>query len=346
MRRFAATLGMLALAGCGPATPTREAPAAPPRVRIAQVGGDAGGAVVAGVGTVALRRETQLGFTSAGRIARLTVNEGDTVRPGQLLAALDATTVSADMARVAAERDRATAEYRRSATLLKQGWVTAPRVESARAAMLAADAQARSAGFQRANAAIIAPGRGVVLARLAEPGQVVPLGTPVLVIGEEASGFVLRLPLSDRDAARLRIGAPAQVVLAALGDAPLTGRLVEIAGRADRATGSFAVEVALPDDPRLRSGQIGDARITATGAGPAAPVVPSAAVFAPRAGVAFVYVVDRAARRVRLRRIAIAETGDTGIRVTGGLRPGEWVAASRIDRLRDGMIVTPIRAAP
>lgn len=343
---LAAAMGAMALSGCGAGDAPEAAPtASPPAIRMAMVGGAGTEAAVTGVGTVALRRETQLGFTSTGRIARLTVDEGDEVRAGQLLAALDTTNVAADVASAGAERERAGAELRRSETLMRQGWITRPRLESARAALLAANARASAAGFQRASATIVAPGRGVVLARLADPGQVVPMGTPVLTVGEVASGYVLRLPLSDRDTARLGVGAPATVTLAGRS---LTGQVVEIAGRADRATGTFAVEVALPADPLLRSGQIGEARIVArakdAGAGGANLRVPPAAIFGARAGEAFVYIVDRAARRVRLRRVAIAEVGDAAVRVTRGVTPGEWVATSRIDRLKDGMAVAPLDA--
>jgi RND family efflux transporter MFP subunit len=330
------------LFGCGaqPAPVTSEKP----QVRIAQVGAEATIVKIESVGTVALQRETSLGFTSAGRIARLSVNEGDSVRAGQVLAALDATTTGADLAAAGAERDRAAAEYARSSKLLADGWVTRPRVESARAALQVAEARVRTASFQTRNAVIAAPGAGTVLARLAEPGQVVAAGTPVLVLGERASGFVLRLPLSDRDAARVRVGAPATVRLAAV-DGELAGQVREIAGRADRTTGTFAVEIALPDDPRLRSGQIGSASIIANGGSIEAIAVPPAAVFAPRAGQGFVYVVDLATKRVKLRRVTLAEASDSAIRVTGGLAKGEWVATSRIDRLTDNAAVEPIGAA-
>ncbi len=343
--RLRMILGVSALlASCGKPAPAPVEPAAPPQVRIAMVGGDTRASEVTGVGTVALQREASLGFTSAGRILRLNVNEGDRVRRGQLLAALDTTTVAADLARAQAERARAAAEYKRSETLIAQGWITRPRLENAKAALDSADAQVRAAGFQRANATIVAPGSGTVLARLAEPGQVVAAGTPVLVVGEEASGYVLRVPLSDRDAARLTRGAPAIVTLAALGDAPIKGQVVEIGGRADRATGTFAVEIGLPDDARLRSGQIGNARIVAGGAVEQVLRVPATAVFAARAGDGFVYVVDRARNRVSLRKVAIGEADDGGIRITGGLRRGELVATSRVDRLKDGMTIAPIGA--
>ncbi len=341
--RGAVTLGLVvALSACAKPVPKADSAPVIPQVRIAGVGIDQQQQRVTGVGTVALRREASLGFTSAGRIVRLTVNEGDAVRPGQLLAALDTTTVAADLARARAERERAEAEYRRSSNLMAQGWITRPRLENAKASLQAADAAVNSAGFQRTNATIVAPGNGRVLARLAEPGQVVAAGTPVLVIGEENSGYVLRVPLSDRDAARLTMGAPATVTLAALDNRAISGRVVEIAGRADRATGTFVVEVGLPDDPGLRSGQIGEVSITAGGATSAEIRVPAAAVFAPRAGEAFVYVVDRARRIVHLRKVSIAEAGDAGIRVTGGLSRGEFVAVSRVDRLKDGDRIAPI----
>ncbi len=334
--------GLILLAGCTKAEPKQQAAAGPPAVRIASVGAEQQAALIRGVGTVALRREASLGFTSAGRIVRLSVNEGDSVRSGQVLAALDTTTVTADLARARAERQRAAAEFRRSSNLMAQGWITRPRLENAQASLQAADASVSAARFQAVNATIVAPGSGVVLARLAEPGQVVAAGTPVLVIGEAASGYILRVPLSDRDAARIVAGVPAQVTLAALGNQPIAGRVIEIAGRGDRATGTFAVEIALPADARLRSGQIGEAVITAATQTVTALTVPATAIFSARAGEGFVYVVDRATRRVRLRRVTIADATDRGIEVTGGLSRGELIATSRVDRLKDGQVIAPI----
>lgn len=329
------------LAACGrPAATTTVT--APPQVRIAQVGVTVAPDTITATGTIGWRRETSLGFTSAGRIASMRVDEGDTVRSGQLLAALDTTTVGATAAAARAERTRAAAEYDRSAKLLAQGWVTRPRLDTARAALAAADANVRSAGFQARNAAIVAPGAGVVLARLTDAGQVVAAGTPVLVLGEVAGGRVLRLPLADRDAARVRLGAPATVRLAAV-DGTFNGSVVEIGGRAERATGTFLVEIGLPDDARLRAGQIGTVAIVASGNGSQTLLVPPAAIFAPRAGQAFVYVVDPIKKRVALRRVSIGDASDTSIRVTGGLRPGEWLATSRLDRLADAMAITPLR---
>lgn len=321
-------------------TPATE----PLAVRVAQVGADNSGDAVETAGTVALREETALAFTSGGRVARILVNEGDPVRSGQLLATLDVTPVSSGLDAALAEQNRAQAELRRLEPLMEKGWITRPRYEAAVAAAQSADAAVKAQRFAVDTARIVASGDGVVLVRPAEPGQIVAQGMPVLVIGQAASGFVLRAPLSDREAVRLERGAPARVVLEALEGEPLTGSVLELGSRADRATGTFQVEIALPPDPRLRSGLIGRVSITASPpVGVAASLlVPPLAIFGARTGEGFVFVLD-AQNRVRLRKVRLGETENGGVKVLAGLKPGEWVAIAALDRLKDGMTVRPER---
>jgi RND family efflux transporter MFP subunit len=342
MRLWIGMIGSVLLAACS-GDEAVKAPDAIIDVRVATVGSASTEGRISASGVVALRRESALGFTSAGRIVRLSVNEGDRVARGQLLASLDPTTTAAALASAEAERVRAEREYERSRDLFAKGWVPRPRVDSAEAALSVAQANVRSAGFQVANSRIVAPTSGIILSRLAEPGQVVAAGAPVILLGESSSGQILRLAVADRDAATLRTGAPVEVVIAALGDAAVTGRIIEIAGQADPATGTFLVEVALPTDSRLRSGQVGTARLLSAGAVDTRLAVPPQAVFSARAGQAFVYVIEGA--KARVRRISVDETDDHSVRVLGGLRPGERVAITGIDRLSDGERVRVLAAA-
>lgn len=341
--RFLALMLLPLAAGCS----NSSAPPPPPgplTIRAAQVGAGPAVDTVETAGTVALREETVLGFTSGGRIARILVNEGDRVRRGQLLATLDTTAIASGLDAALAEQSRARAEIRRLEPLMAKGWITRPRYEAAQAAAQAADAAVKAQSFAVDTARIVASGDGVVLARPAEPGQIVAQGMPVLVVGKAASGFVLRAPLSDREAVRLTRGAPARVTLEALEGAALAGSVLELGSRADRATGTFQVEIALPADPRLRSGLIGRASITSNpAAGASAPLLaPPLAIFGARAGEGFVYAID-AQDKVRLRKVQLGEASDHGVAVLGGLKAGEWVAVAALDRLQDGMTVRPER---
>lgn len=339
--RFPALLLLLLVPACSNAP---DPPATPLAVRVAQVGAWAAPDTVETAGTVALREETVLAFTSSGRIARIMVNEGDWVRRGQLLATLDVTPLAAGLDTARAEQSRARAELKRLEPLMTKGWITRPRYEAALAAAQSADAAVKAQGFALDTARIVAGGDGLVLARPAEPGQIVAAGIPVLIVGRAASGFVLRAPLSDREAVRLARGAPARVALEALDGPPLAGSVLELGARADAATGTFQAEIALPGDPRLRSGLIGRVSISASPPAGAAPrlLVPPLAIFGARAGEGFVYMLD-GQDRVRLRKVRLGQAEDGGVQVLGGLAPGEWVAITALDRLQDGMTVRPER---
>lgn len=337
-------VAVIALSACTPDTPAPVGAAGdkPIAIRVAEAVAATTGDTITTVGTVRLRREMDLGFTSSGRIAAIAVNEGDRVSRGQLLASLDATTVGADLAAAAAERTRASAELDRSKALFAKGWLTRSRLDAAEAAHRSAAAAANAAGYAARTARIYAPANGTILRRAAEVGQVVSAGTPVIAFGDASAGYVLQVPLADRQAATLDESGPASVRIAALGDTAIPARIVEIAGRADEGTGTFNVELALPASAALRSGQIGSAELNTRAAGRlAAVVVPTTALFAARAGEAFVYVVDPATNRVRPRKVIPGPPHDAGVILTAGLARGERVAVSGINLLSAGARVAP-----
>jgi RND family efflux transporter MFP subunit len=346
MRRVIVVCLSLAFASCSSPPPTKVEPKIFD-ARVAPVIAQSSIATLSAVGTVHLRRETSLAFTTAGRIARITVNEGDRVRKGQLLAALDTTTVNAQMAAATAEQVRTGNELQRSTALFKQGWVTRARVDNAKAAYDSAVAASRVRRFATDTAQIYAPSAGIILARSVEPSQVVGDGSPVLVLGEEAGGYVLRMPVADQDAAKIKVGAAAVVRIASLGAATVTGFVIQIGGRADPGTGTFEVEIALPSLAGLRSGQIGSADIvTADQSGALSLLLPSAALFAPRAGEGFVYVLAEGSNSVLLRKVAVSEARDGGLIVTSGVKAGELVVVSGVDRLSDKQKVRAVKRAP
>ncbi len=335
----------LALAGCKAEQSVTPSVDAPLKVSVVSVGQQAMPAMIEAAGTAALRKEIPLGFTSAGRIARVMVQEGDVVRAGQVLAVLDTTSVGASLAAASAESTRARAELERFRTLYAQGWLTKGRLEAAEAAARSADANVAARRFAVDTARVIAPANGIVLARTAEPSQIIDAGMPVVTLGDSSSGFVLRALLTDRDAVRIKAGIPAEVSFDALPDVKLAGRVIELGGRSDRGSGAFVAEIALPPDARLRSGLVGNARIAAPSAASAsAMVIPPTALFAVRADEGFVYVVGND-RKVRARKVTLGPLGPDGSNVLSGLSLGETIVTSSLDRLREGSVIDPVRAS-
>jgi RND family efflux transporter MFP subunit len=345
--RFAGVLiWTAALSSCNTAPDQKRATEETPTVRIALVQSASTVPEIKGIGTAAWRRETPLGFTTGGQIARVFVNEGDRVQRGQLLAILSTTPVEAELTAAEAEARRAASDAERLKGLYGKGWITKPRYETAQANAQASAAQVKARRFALETAKIIAPSGGVVLARLAEPTQVVAAGAPVVIIGEAAGGYVIRVPVNDRAAAVLNTGAPATIQFEALGATPLQGKIVEIGGKARQATGTFDVEIALPNVSGLRSGMIGVvSMIASTRVTNVRKFVPAATLMSPRAGEGLVYLID-GNNIARLRKVTLGETTDAGVEILTGLVGGERIALNGFEKIKDGSRVNPVMRTP
>lgn len=344
--RLLAVAPALALLACSSATPVADPDRDPEAVtvRLIRIGAGADMPERVATGTVRLRRETPLAFIEAGRITSIGVREGDRVSGGQLLARLDSVTFDSAVTAAEAEKARAAAELARQRKLLAQGWVAQARVDSAAATARAADAQLAGRRFSQQFASIHAPSSGIILQRLAEPGETLAAGTPVLVLGETGSGHVLRVGVAAADVSGLTAGTVADIRFRD-GAAPgMRGTVIEVAGRADPRTGTFQVEFALPDDASLRSGMIAEARWRNAGTQAGPTFVPATALFSVRAGEGFVWRLDSPSGRVGARLVKLGAVTDRGVTVLEGLVPGDRIVAGGVDRLVEGQRVRTVAA--
>ena len=71
--------------------------------------------------------------------------------------------------------------------------------------------------------------------------------------------------------------------------------------------------------------------------------IPASALFGVRTGEGLVYVVD-AKSRVETRNVAIERVTDDFVIVSGGLKPGDIIVTSGLEKLRTGSKVRAIKA--
>lgn len=335
----------LLLTGCGGGADGSAAKGASeaPVVTVVEVSRDGAAGTVRASGLVGYRRETPLSFKVPGLIARISVDEGDTVRAGQSLASLNLTEYSASVSETDALLRTAESQLARTKTLFEKGLVAQARLDDAQLAVDRAKAARQSTGFNRAQGVIVAPTGGVILRRSAEPSQNVGAGQAVLLLGEVNSGLIVRAGVSSQDAARIKVGDAAQVRLGA--GEPRTGKVARIAAKSDAATGGFDVEIEVTPIDGLRSGMVAEAAISASGGGEEGPIrAPVLALFDARADQGVVFVVDaqNVARRRPVQTVGVE--GDT-VLIVAGLNPGERVVSTGAAYVRDGQPVT-IAAAP
>ena len=236
-----------------------------------------------------------------GRIAQLEAREGDTVSAGQVLVRLDDSQVGARVTQARAAVTALEAQVRAAASREQQaqrdverfrglgaaGTVSVYELEQAELACSVARDQWRQAQAEERNAraalaeaesvladlTIRAPIAGTVTARMADLGEVVGAGTPLLTV-VDLDRLYLKVYVPEIEIGRLRLGLPARVHIDAFPDQPVPATLRYIAAQAeftpkevqtrdDRVKLVYAVRLYLAANPdhRLTPGLPSDAVI-------------------------------------------------------------------------------------
>lgn len=343
---LAALLMTTALAACDGKART-EATTPPTPVEAARVAAPGAAGSVTGAGTLERRREMALSFRIPGVLTAMKVEAGDRVSAGQLVAAIDPAGVDARQQQTMADLERARRDIERDKTLFEKGYVSRQRIDDRTSALKAAQAAYDAARFDRRWASLVSPASGVVLERRAQAGEVVAAGQVVARIADLSSPLVLRLPLSAREAARVRVGDAAQVRVE---DAQANGteqtlscRVTRVGEAADTRTGAISVEIELSAPPAaLRSGQVAHASLsvrTAPGATTAFARIPAEAVLEANGQRAFVYRFDQG----KARRMAVGFGGfDGDDALVSGLPDGAQVITAGAGFVADGEAVRVI----
>lgn len=345
LRRLAlpqlAAVSLVALVGLGACSKPKAPAAKPPlqAVEAVRVRAPQGSAELSATGLLERRREMTLSFRIGGVMTALTVDEGDSVRAGQMLASLDPTSVAAADTRASVDVETARRELIRDQTLFDKGIISRQRLDDRLSAVKAAEAQASAAAFDRRWARLSAPASGVVLTRMAQVGEVVQPGQAVLRIADETSPLILRAPFPDRQVSRIKVGQSASIHIDGRPDA-ITGRVSRIGKSAGAQTGAVEVEIELPGLPGLRSGQVATAQIAvAAEAGSGASRVPAEAILEAKGLSAFVYVVDKGVAR---RRPVTFRGFDGDDALILGLGPDAQVITAGAGFISDGETVRVI----
>jgi membrane fusion protein, multidrug efflux system len=320
-------------------------------VKVAVIGAAAPGHALSYSGVVRSRIESALGFRVPGKIVERTINVGDRVEVGRVIARLDDTdlklaenSAKAIVAGARTRRDVASDNLDRAKALLPKAIIAKAiydtrrnELDAAAAALDSAEAQLRQAANAVGYATLKADNAGIVTAVTAEPGQVVSAGQSVIMLAH-AGEMEIAVAVPEQDAGYLRIGQPAKITLWAGPRMSIEGRIREIAGQADAASRTYSVRITVNAPPRTMGlGMTASVAIRIDDQ--AAPVVVPLTAVTESDGSQVVFVVDPANKAVRRTPVVVGAMVEDGVSIAGGLHGGELVVTAGVQFLRDGMRV-------
>ncbi len=366
-------LAALALASaCDGQSQTPPAAPPPPGVTVAAVTRSEINPVFEVVGQTEAVDEVDLRARVQGFLVRRAFEEGEDVREGDLLFAIEKAPYEAALAAADASVDQAQAavlrtkkDLERARILFSRGNVSEKTLDDAiaaerdaRAQLAAAEARQREARLNLGYTDIYAPIDGRIGRAAYSVGNLVGPDSDVLATLVKLDPIYAVFSISERlylsykqEAAATQtaggepVAAPVpRLRLANNNDYAHPGRIAFVDNRVDPMTGTIAVRAIFPNpDKLLVPGIFVTVRLTERQPEPAL-LIPQAAVQEDQAG-RFV-LVAKPDNTAEVRRIQTGERTGISWQVTSGLNEGELVIYEGIQKVRPGSPISPVVKPP
>jgi len=346
------------------------------RTAVARDAGPSAGpaSVLDATGYVTARRQATVSAKITGKVTEVLIEEGQSVREGEVLARLEDTdaraqlalaraqlaAARAQLAELRAQLAQAERDYVRQQELARRQLVSEQSLDAAlaqrdmvRARLGAATEQVtvaeqsvRVAQVQLDNTIIPAPFSGVIVAKAAQPGEIISpisagggftrtgIGTIV-----DMDSLEIQVEVNEAFINRVTPAQPVEAMLNAYPDWKIPASVIAIIPSADRSKATVKVRIAVQSkDPRIVPDM--GVRVGFLSVEPSAPSAPAGSVLVPAetvrgegaAAVVFVYVDGKVERRP----VTLGRTTGGNREILSGVRPGERVVVAPPASLENG----------
>lgn len=303
-------------------------------------------------GNIAAWQEASVGTQANGlMLSDVRANVGDSVRRGQVLAAFEAAPVAAELAHsraalseAEAALGEAAANAQRARDLQASGALSAQQINQyltaerlAQARLAAAQALVETQKLRLAQTQVFAPDDGVISARSATVGAVLPMGQELFRLIRRGR-LEWRAEVAAPQLARLRPGQ--LVTVTPVGGDPIRGILRMVSPAVDIQTRNGLVYVDLPAGRSARAGMFarGDIEV---GIGSQALTLPQTAVLL-REGFHYVLNVGRDSRVIQTK-VRVGQRAGDRIEILAGVDASSKVVATAGAFLGDGDLVKVVQ---
>lgn len=275
----------------------------------------------------------QVGFLTGGRVREVKPAVGDELRVGDPIATLatDDHSIYVDLASI--QTEAVEPNVQRVRELVERNILPRSQLDELEARYQAALTQQRQANLKLSQTRLSSPVKGVVMMRLANPGQVIGPGMPVVIV-LEVDRLEARFGIPQRDLAWFKEGATVQVRIPGV-EGTRSGEVRRIDVTPDAKTRTYGLSVTLDNEEReLRVGMICHLELVVeelTGI-----FVPLNSVSRDRDGAHQVKILDESGDHIASRRVTLGERIGDQVLVSDGLTEGERILVRGQTFVRDG----------
>lgn len=268
----------------------------------------------------------------SGVVQKIFMEEGNSVKAGQVLAKLDDEQYRLEVNQAHSILEKISSEFERNESLFKNKIVSQETYEKTKSEYHTQKAAYDLAKLRLDYTEIKAPISGIVSRRLIKIGNMMKTDQPTFQVTDfDPLLAVLHVP--EKEMRKLHVGFPARLTADALPDSEFKGKISRISPIVDAGTGTFKVTVEVSDKTlRLKPGmftRVGIVYDTHENA----ILVPKNAILTEDTQ-AWVFVVD--SDTVTKEEVQIGYSNSTHVEVVLGLEVGDMVVTTGLGSLRDG----------
>ncbi|MCK5650692.1 MAG: efflux RND transporter periplasmic adaptor subunit [Gemmatimonadetes bacterium] len=293
--------------------------------------------------TLVPTERADLATRMSGTIRRIRVDVGSEVSSGQVLAELDASDIEARIAAAEANTRLARRSFDRIENLAADGAASQQELDEVTARQEAAEAGLRDARAQASYAVLRAPFDGVVVARMAHPGDLAAPGRPLLsLLGRKALKVEADLPADM--AGKVQVGDELSVFFPSLGSRVAVG-VTRVVPALTPGSRRFRIEARLLEDLPGEGSVVPGAyvRLVLQEQDASRQWIPADAVVR-RGQLTGVFTVEDS--ELRLRWVRLGESSGDAIELLAGPIGSSPVVRRPGPDLYDGRAVSSVREEP
>ena len=279
------------------------------------------------------RQVTVLARTT-GLVERLRVEEGSTVRAGQILVELDPEAANLQLRRAQAALAEAKSNFDRFQNLHQSNMVSQTEFEATRLAYQSSGINLEEAQLNLAYTTIRSPMPGIITRRLVELGDLVRGNQEVFVVAD-LDLLLARVFIPERSIYKVHPDQVATISVEALPGQTFDARVRMVSPEVIAESGTVKVTLEVPAGGRLKPGMFATVRLI-TDRRPQTLMIPKEALVLETEEDDVLVVADSTVRSVPVE-LGLAEEG--WVEVLSGVAEGDMLVTVGHDGLKDGSAV-------
>lgn len=303
------------------------------------------------VGTLNAVQGVTVAAELPGKVVRIAFEAGGSVKKGDLLLKQDTSSEEAQLPGALAQAELSKANLQRADQLITQGYISRADFDAAVASAAQAKAQVENIRATIAKKTIKAPFSGKLGIRLANLGQILREGDPIVAL-QSLDPIYVDFTLPQQQAPQVRLGLPVQVAGDALPGAAITGKITAINPQIDAQTRTLKIQATIANrDGALRPGMFVTVAVGVPDRREVLAIPATAVLYAPYGDSVFIIEAAKGGKGggslLKQQFVRLGEKRGDFVAVTSGLSGGETVVSTGVFKLRNGQpVVVDNKLAP